>query len=89
MPPQKKLAYALLFGFDWRYSMLGYAYLRCVDNVVDDVEDEATSLELMAEQRNFMATAYESTVKPEDIINGKIAAELTPMEPIYRLLKKY
>ena len=67
LPPPKKLSYRLLFGPDWRYSLLGYAYLRCVDNIVDSEEDTATSLELMAAQREFMATAYEADVKPEDL----------------------
>lgn len=67
LPLQKKLAYALLFGADWRYSMLGYAYLRCFDNVVDIEQDEAISLEMMAEQRGLMAAAYEGTLEREGL----------------------
>ena len=67
LPLQKKLSYAVLFGADWRYSMLGYAYLRCFDDIIDDELDEATSLELMAEQRGFMDAAYEGTLEPEDV----------------------
>ncbi|MCH7665648.1 MAG: squalene/phytoene synthase family protein [Acidobacteria bacterium] len=68
LPLPKKLSYALLFGADWRYSMLGYAYLRCVDDMVDEEQDEATSLELMAEQRGFMDAAYEGTLEQEDVV---------------------
>jgi phytoene/squalene synthetase len=66
LPLPKRISYALLFGADWRYSMLGYAYLRCVDDIVDVGQDEATSLELMATQRELMDAAYEGTLKPED-----------------------
>ena len=67
LPFQKKLSYALLFGADWRYSMLGYAYLRCFDDIVDAEKDEATSLELMAAQRGFMDAAYEETLEQGDV----------------------
>ena len=68
LPLQKKLAYALLLGVDWRYSFLGYAYLRCVDNAVDNGRDAATSFELMAEQRRFMDAAYEGTLEQEKAV---------------------
>ena len=69
LPPLKKLSYALLFGADWRYSMLGYAYLRCFDDILDVGRDEATSLELMAAQRGIMAAAYEEGSEPEDPVS--------------------
>ncbi len=64
----KKLSYAILFGVDWRYSLLGYAYLRCVDDVVDHGEDEAASLELLATQRGFMDAVYEGTLGQEQVV---------------------
>ena len=68
LPLQKKLVYRLLFGADWRYSFLGYAYLRCVDDTVDSVQDAATSLELMAAQRGLMAAAYEGILEKEEVV---------------------
>jgi phytoene/squalene synthetase len=68
LPLAKKLSYAILFGADWRYSLLGYAYLRLVDNVVDDGQDEATSLELLASQRGFMAGVYEGTLGEQQAV---------------------
>lgn len=67
LPLGKRIAYRLLFGKDWRFSLLGYAYLRCIDNTVDDVEDRATSLELMAAQREFIAAAYEGTLETKEV----------------------
>ena len=67
LPLAKKLSYALLFGADWRYSMLGYAYLRCFDDIIDAEKDEATSLELMAEQRRFMDAAYEGASEQGEV----------------------
>jgi len=66
LPLAKRLSYALLFGADWRYSLLGYAYLRCFDDILDVGRDEATSLELMAAQRKIMDAAYEGTLEQED-----------------------
>jgi hypothetical protein len=66
LPLPKRLFYRILFGADWRYSLLGYAYLRCVDNIVDSVEDTATSLEVIAAQRKFIAAAYEGALTPVD-----------------------
>ena len=66
LPLPKKLAYAILFGRDWRYSMLGYAYLRCFDDILDVGRDEASSLRMMAEQRQIMAGAYDGKPEPED-----------------------
>ena len=57
---------SVLFGKDWRYSMLGYAYLRCFDDILDAGRDEASSLEMMAEQKAIMADAYDGKPEPED-----------------------
>jgi phytoene/squalene synthetase len=68
LPLPKRLSYRVLFGADWRYSLLGYAYLRCVDDIVDSAEDPKVSLELMAEQREFIDKAYGGTLVEEEVI---------------------
>ena len=68
LPLQKKLFYAVLLGKDWRYSLLGYAYLRFVDDVVDNGQDAAVSSELMTEQRAFIAAAYDGTLEQDEVV---------------------
>jgi phytoene/squalene synthetase len=67
LPLPKMIAYRVLFGADWRYSMLGYAYLRCFDDIIDDKRDEASSLEMMASQREFMDAAYEGRLSQQEL----------------------
>lgn len=68
LPLAKRTAFRLLLGEDWRYSLLGYAYLRCIDNTIDKVVDRATSLELMAAQRQFIAEAYDDTLDTGEVV---------------------
>lgn len=67
LPPLKRLFYVLFFGADWRYALLSYAYLRCVDDVVDNEAEVTASLELLASQKELIGAVYAGQVSAEEL----------------------
>jgi hypothetical protein len=53
-----KLFYSLLLGRGWSWAILGFAYMKCVDNVVDEDADVERARSYLAARRALMARAY-------------------------------
>lgn len=67
LPLTKRLFYKLFFGPDWRYALWSYAYLRCVDDVVDAESKVEQSLELVAAQKEFIQEVYDGRNDGHDL----------------------
>lgn len=50
--------YPRLFGPDWDYVLLGFAYVKVIDNVVDVERDAEKALAYMVRQRRLMEACY-------------------------------
>ena len=59
-----RIVYALFFGREWSWAMLGYAYMKVLDNVVDEDEDVARARAALAEQRRILDAAYAGEMEP-------------------------
>ncbi len=63
--------YSLLFGRDWGQAILGFGYLKCLDDLVDEDPDVERALAVLARQTDFIRRVYEhdridrSLVPPE------------------------
>jgi hypothetical protein len=53
-----KVFYASLFGSHWRYALLGFAYLKCLDNIVDEDLDTRRASATLAAQRDLLDQVY-------------------------------
>jgi hypothetical protein len=53
-----RLLYSTLFGAEWVQAILGFAYLKCLDNLVDEDPDADRALGLLAQQRSFIERIY-------------------------------
>lgn len=53
-----QLLYPLVFGPAWRDAVLTFAYLKCLDDVVDEDPDAERALAVLARQRVMLARAY-------------------------------
>ncbi len=62
-----RVVYSLIFGRDWQWAMLGYAYMKVLDNVVDEDEDQERASRVMAEQRRILDGVYAEEVEPEGL----------------------
>lgn len=51
--------YAVLFGRDWGQAILGFGYLKCLDDLVDEDPDSERALAVLARQTDFIRTIYE------------------------------
>ena len=56
-----KVFYSALFGSGWKYALLGFSYLKCLDNAVDEdpVADRAWSV--LVSQRELIDELYAGT----------------------------
>ena len=57
--------YPLVFGDRWTDAILAFAYLKCLDDLVDEDPDRERALEMLARQRPLIAGAY-SGAPPDD-----------------------
>jgi hypothetical protein len=53
-----KLFYTLIFGRRWEAAMVGWAYIKCLDDAVDEEPDAARALAVVGAQRELMARVY-------------------------------
>ena len=53
-----KLFYTGIFGRRWEVALVGFAYLKCLDNAVDEEPDAAEAFAVLASQRALIARAY-------------------------------
>src|ERR1700752_117510 len=66
-----RLLYSTIFGAEWGQPILGFAYLKCLDDLVDDDLDSGRARALLATQRQFIERIYEG---------GPVADDLRPPE---------
>jgi hypothetical protein len=50
--------YSILFGRNWMFAILGFAYLKCLDDVVDEDVDTNRALGVLARQKRLIDRAY-------------------------------
>ncbi len=62
-----RVVYSLAFGREWTWAMLGYAYMKVLDNVVDEDEDVARARAALAEQRRVLDAVYAGDRGPEGL----------------------
>ncbi len=67
-----RVLYSTLFGAQWGQPILGFAYLKCLDDLVDEDLDSGRARALLAAQRRFIANIYAG--------GGTIAGSLRPPE---------
>jgi phytoene/squalene synthetase len=53
-----KLFYSALAGSEWGFALLGFAYLKVLDNAVDEDPDAYRALRLLTSQREFIRGVY-------------------------------
>jgi len=53
-----RLLYGAFFGPRWRPALLGFAYVKCVDNTIDREPDVGTAKAFLDRQRALLARAY-------------------------------
>ncbi len=53
-----RLFYPRLLGRDWHYCLLGFAYLKCLDDLVDEDADPDRALAAMKQQRQLIERIY-------------------------------
>lgn len=53
-----RLGYPLVFGARWREAILAFAYLKCLDDLIDEDPDHERALAMLADQRALIARAY-------------------------------
>lgn len=56
--------YPLVFGRRWRETILAFAYLKCLDDLVDEDADAGRALATIARQRTLIAAAYGDAEPP-------------------------
>jgi hypothetical protein len=57
--------YPLVFGRRWTEAILAFAYLKCLDDLVDEDPDATRALATLARQRRVIAAAYAGDVPVE------------------------
>ncbi len=53
-----KMFYTGVFGRRWEAALIGFAYLKCLDNAVDEEPDAVKALAVLASQRELIAREY-------------------------------
>lgn len=53
-----KLFYRLLFGADWDFAILGFTYMKLLDNVIDEDPDVDRAAARLADQRQLLEDVY-------------------------------
>ena len=53
-----RVFYRTIFGADWKHAVLGFAYFKCLDTLVDEDPDARRALAVLAAQRRFIARVY-------------------------------
>ena len=56
--------YPLVFGRRWRETILAFAYLKCLDDLVDEDPDAGRALATIDRQRALIAAAYDDAEPP-------------------------
>ncbi|MFQ5995623.1 MAG: squalene/phytoene synthase family protein [Acidiferrobacterales bacterium] len=57
-----KFLHMAMFGSAWRFALLGYAYLKIIDNAIDEDEDVQRALAFFGAKRAFMRDVYAGRV---------------------------
>jgi hypothetical protein len=65
--PLARLLYAAVLGARWKQAVLGFAYFKCVDRLVDEDADAGRALAVLAAQRRLMRHVYAGAVAPEGL----------------------
>jgi len=53
-----RVFYSILFGRNWVFAILGFAYLKCLDDVVDEDTDTDRALAVLERQQELIRRAY-------------------------------
>jgi hypothetical protein len=53
-----RLFYSVLLGSDWRYALMGFAYIKCLDDVVDEDPEADRGQAVMAAQKPLLERIY-------------------------------
>jgi len=56
--PLARILYPTVFGAEWRSAILAFAYLKCLDDLVDEDSSRHRALTALARQRALMARVY-------------------------------
>ena len=62
-----KLFYTGIFGRRWEVALVGFAYLKCLDNAVDEEPDCDKAFAVLASQRELISREYSGKSSGEDI----------------------
>ena len=62
-----RLLYATLFGADWGHAILGFSYMKCVDDLVDEDSDATRALGTLRAQRRFIEDIYAGQAVPREL----------------------
>lgn len=64
-----KLFYSAIFGRRWEAALVGWAYIKCLDNAVDEEPVAEVALAVVARQRELLARVYDGRdVDPQLIV---------------------
>jgi hypothetical protein len=53
-----RVLYPTVFGLEWRWAILAFAYLKCLDDLVDEDCNRVRALATLRRQRELMARVY-------------------------------
>ena len=53
-----RLAYPYLLGSDWRWAVIGWAYIKCLDDRVDENETTQSAIDTLKDQMQLLEHAY-------------------------------
>lgn len=53
-----RLAYPYLLGPNWRWALLGWAYIKCLDDVVDEDVNNQRAMETLKDHRRLLERTY-------------------------------
>ncbi len=54
-----RVVYPYLLGPDWRWAIVGWAYLKCLDDMVDEDTSTERSIEVLESQREMLKRIYD------------------------------
>ncbi len=64
--------YYTLFGVEWTKAILGFSYLKCLDDLVDEDPDVDRALAVLARQRQMIAAIYDGGDVAQDLASPEI-----------------
>ncbi len=53
-----RIFYSAMFGAAWRYAVVGFAYIKCLDNAVDENADATQGLAALEAQHSLLRRVY-------------------------------